>query len=430
MSNLQWFIKYRPKSLAEVENQEEAKEELKSWMESWIQGKPKYKAVLLNGPPGVGKTTIAEALARDYNMELLEMNASDSRRLNDIREIAERASTSSSLFGRGGRLILLDEVDGINSRQDAGAIPGILDVIERSKSPIILTANNAWDPSLRELRTAVRLIDLHRLGKIPLKKILERICKAEKVICDPKGIGAIADLSEGDGRYAINMLQSIAEVYRKVTEDLVKDLVRKKDRTLDPFETLRGIFWAKYFWQARSASTTSEVDYELLMRWLSENVPVQFDNAEDVFRGFDALSRASIFLKRSKLGDWDLLSYVFDLMGPGVAFSESSKSSGQWKAKWRKYQFPTYVQQMSKSKDSRDALKIASEKIAKATHCSSDKAITDYVPFMKFMKVEGFSAEEMTVMGSLEVQGNQGDEKGERGKETRTTRSRRTRKRT
>ncbi|BBG23952.1 replication factor C large subunit [Sulfuracidifex tepidarius] len=426
MSNLQWFIKYRPKSLSEVENQEEAKEELKSWIESWIQGKPKYKAVLLNGPPGVGKTTIAEALARDYNMELLEMNASDSRRLNDIREIAERASTSSSLFGKGGRLILLDEVDGINSRQDAGAIPGILDVIERSRFPIILTANNAWDPSLRELRTATKMIDLQRLGKIPLKKILERICKAEKVICDPKGIGAIADLSEGDARYAINMLQSVAEVYRKVTEDLVKDLVRKKDRTLDPFETLRGIFWAKYFWQARVAATTSEVDYELLLRWLSENVPIQFDDMGDVFRGFDALSRASVFLKRSKLGDWDLLSYVFDLMGPGVAFAEYSKLGGQWKAKWKKYQFPTYVQQMSKSKDSRDALKTASEKIAKATHCSSDKVITDYVPFMKFMKVEGFSPEEIKVMGNLE--GRETDEH-EEGKE-RTTRARRTRKRT
>ncbi len=228
MSHLQWSIKYRPRSLSEVENQEEVKEELKSWLESWMNGKPNYKAVLLNGPPGVGKTTIAEALAHDYNMELLEMNASDSRRLNDVKSIAEKASTSSSLFGEKGRIILLDEVDGINSRQDAGAIPAIIDLIEETKFPIILTANNVWDPSLRELRNVAKLIDLKRLGKIPMKKLLERICKAEKVICDPKGIGAIADVSEGDARYAINILQSIAEVYRRVTEDLVKELVRKR----------------------------------------------------------------------------------------------------------------------------------------------------------------------------------------------------------
>ncbi|WP_338117350.1 replication factor C large subunit [Sulfuracidifex metallicus] len=422
MSHLQWSIKYRPRSLSEVENQEEVKEELKSWLESWLNGKPNYKAVLLNGPPGVGKTTVAEALAHDYDMELLEMNASDSRRLNDVKSIAEKASTSSSLFGEKGRIILLDEVDGINSRQDAGAIPAIIDLIEETKFPIILTANNAWDPSLRELRNVAKLIDLKRLGKIPMKKLLERICKAEKVICDPKGIGAIADVSEGDTRYAINMLQSIAEVYRRVTEDLVKELVRKKERTLDPFETLRDIFWAKFFWQARAAATTSEVDYELLIRWISENIPLQFQDMEDVFRGFDVLGKASIFLRRAKLGDWDLLSYVFDLMGPGVAFAESSKLNGSWKAKWVKYQFPSYVHLMSKTKESRDALRSASEKIAKACHCSTDKAINEYFPFMRVLPLDEFSPQELKVIKGIERESE--TKNGERRQQRKNIRSR------
>ncbi len=62
---LQWFLKYRPKSLEEVENQEDVKKELRAWIESWLNGKPTAKAVLLYGPPGTGKTTLAEALARD-----------------------------------------------------------------------------------------------------------------------------------------------------------------------------------------------------------------------------------------------------------------------------------------------------------------------------------------------------------------------------
>jgi replication factor C large subunit len=139
---LQWFLKYRPKSLNDIENQEEAKTKLKEWIEGWLSGKPKVKAVLLYGPPGVGKTTLAEALAHDYKLELMEINASDSRNLEDIKNIVIRASITGTLFGIRGKLILLDEVDGINARVDVGAITGILELIEKTKYPIILTAND------------------------------------------------------------------------------------------------------------------------------------------------------------------------------------------------------------------------------------------------------------------------------------------------
>lgn len=254
---IQWFLKYRPKSLDEVENQDEAKKELKSWIDSWLKGKPDAKAVLLYGPPGVGKTTIAEALAHDYKLEMLEMNASDSRRLQDIKNIAEKAAIYGSIFGTKGKLILLDEIDGINLREDMGAIQGILELIENTKYPIVMTANDPWNQSLRELRNKVKMISLNKLGKYPLRRILKKICQSEKINCDDEALDYIIDTSEGDARYAINMLQGIAEGYGKITLDLVKSLARRKERELDPFETLRDIFWARYAWQAKSAATSS-----------------------------------------------------------------------------------------------------------------------------------------------------------------------------
>ena len=384
---LQWFLKYRPKSLNEVEDQEEAKKELVEWIESWLKGKPAYKAVLLYGPPGVGKTTLAEALARDYKLELFEMNASDSRNLNDIKNMAEKASTTGTLFGIKGKLILLDEVDGLNARADAGAIDAILELIEKTKYPIILTANDPWDPSLRPLRNAAKMVELKRLTKYPLKRILKKICDSEKIMCEDEALDFIIDQSEGDARYAINMLQGVAGGYGRVTQDIARNLIRKKDRELDPFEALRNVFWAKYYWQAKNAVTDTQIDYELLMRWFDENIPFQYDNIEDVWRAYDALSRASVFLNRAKTVGWDLLSYTFDLMGPGVAFASFEKKKPTYKARWVKYQFPQYIQLLAKTKESRDALDSLLAKIGAIIHASKDKTINDVIPlFVQYYK--------------------------------------------
>lgn len=379
---MSWVIKYRPKYLDEVENQDDVKEELKKWIESWLNNKPSNKAILLYGQPGVGKSTLAEALARTFKLELLEMNASDSRRLQDIKSIAVKASVTSSLFGNKIKLIFLDEVDGINVKADAGAIEAIVELIEKSKHPILLAANDPWDPKLASIRNKVKMIEVKKLGKYNLKRLLKKICNEEKIKCDDDALDHIIEQSEGDARYAINMLQAVAEGYGKVTVEMAKNLVRRKDRELDPFETLRDIFWAKYSWQAKNAVSSSNIDYELLMRWLSENIPIQYEDMEDIAIAYDTLSRASIFLARAKLVGWDLLSYVFDLMGPGVAFSEVSKKKPGWKAKWKKYQFPPYVKELSKSKELREARESFLQKISSILHTSKRKINNDVFPYI------------------------------------------------
>ncbi|MEW9491949.1 MAG: replication factor C large subunit [Candidatus Aramenus sulfurataquae] len=381
MSRVPWIIKYRPKSLNEIENQDDVKEQVKQWMDSWLKGKPEAKAILLYGPPGSGKTTLALALARDYKMELLEMNASDSRNLTAIKNIAERAATSGSLFGTRGKIIFLDEVDGINTKEDTGAIPAILELIQKTKYPVIMAANDPWDPSLRELRNSAKMIEVKKLGKYALKRILTKICQNEKIECEDEALSSIIDLSDGDARYAINILQSVAEGYKKVTKKLVEEISRRKESELDPFETLRSVFWAKYAWQAKNAVTSSQVDYDLLIKWFSENIPLQYSNMEDVWRAYDALSRASIFLTRAKLSDWGLLSYVFDLMGPGVALAEKGKGKPGWKAKWVKYQFPQTIQLLSKTKETREIMNSILEKIGKKMHSSTQKVLNDVYPF-------------------------------------------------
>ncbi|MEM2261685.1 MAG: AAA family ATPase, partial [Ignisphaera sp.] len=134
----------------EIADQEEAKSKVLEWLNKW-PNVPK-KALLLYGPPGCGKTSLVEAIANEYGYELIEMNASDFRRKTDIERIALRASTSQSLFGFSRKIILLDEVDGISSKEDEGALEAVQELVEKTSVPIIMTANNPWDQNLRILR--------------------------------------------------------------------------------------------------------------------------------------------------------------------------------------------------------------------------------------------------------------------------------------
>ncbi|NON61901.1 replication factor C large subunit [Acidianus sp. RZ1] len=387
MSKLPWIIKYRPKSLKEIENQEDVKDQIKQWLDSWLKGKGNRRAILLYGPPGSGKTTIAEAIAHDYGLELVEMNASDKRNIESMKNIAQKAAITSSLFGTNGKLIFLDEVDGINSREDTGAIPAIAELVQISKFPIIMAANDPWDPSLRELRNLALMVEVKKLGKYAMKRILQNICKLEKIQCEDEGLSTIADLSEGDARYAINLLEATAEGFRKVTAENVKEFARKKEREYDSFETVRNTFWARFSWQARNAVTNSQTDYELLIKWFDENIPIQYEDLNDVFRAYDALSRATLFLSRAKRSSWDMLNYMFDMMGPGVAMAEEGKSKPNWKAKWKKYQFPQTIQLLSKSKSVRDTRDRILGKLAVRLHASQSKTLNDVYPvFLQYYK--------------------------------------------
>src|SRR2546426_9127924 len=102
-----WTVRYRPRTTREIAGNKPALEKIRQWLDSWSEGKPSKAAVLLYGPAGVGKTTIAEAVARERNWDLAERNASGKRSRGFLSRISGLASTQALLFNHR-RLILLD----------------------------------------------------------------------------------------------------------------------------------------------------------------------------------------------------------------------------------------------------------------------------------------------------------------------------------
>jgi replication factor C large subunit len=96
--------------------------------------------LVLHGPPGTGKTASVHALARELDLELIEVNASDVRNKASINELLGAALGQQSLFFKGN-VILVDEADGLSGTKDRGGLQAVLALVKEARYPVIITAN-------------------------------------------------------------------------------------------------------------------------------------------------------------------------------------------------------------------------------------------------------------------------------------------------
>ena len=205
----------RPTRLDDIVGNSRARYELRSWAEQWNHGEvPSRRAAVLQGPPGVGKTTAALALASDFGWTLVEMNASDARNESAVEHVAGRASVSHTLSeGLPGTehrhaLILLDEADCLTGRltetQQPRPAPPNLGEFLRGRYGTVDALNAAW--GLVPKGKPKPFEDWSSLPRTPGNSGWAKLPAARRDIEEWRSTGRSTDLSDRGGLGAITRL--------------------------------------------------------------------------------------------------------------------------------------------------------------------------------------------------------------------------------
>ncbi|KAG1826875.1 uncharacterized protein BJ212DRAFT_1308982 [Suillus subaureus] len=255
-----WVDRYRPRKFTELLGNERVARETMAWLKQWdwcVFGKkkskkrlleddenynpddeyhrPREKLLLISGPPGLGKTTLAHVIAKQAGYEVMEINASDARSAQVIDERIRPALESGSAVGSSETYIDGATGGGDNS---SGFVNKLVSLTfdkpknKRKKNdqkdkrpllrPIICICNDQNANALAKLRPHARQIRYTRLADSHIVKRLREICELEGLRADTRALSALVGVAKGDLRGCLNTLQFIKSRNDEVTEPLIR----------------------------------------------------------------------------------------------------------------------------------------------------------------------------------------------------------------
>jgi replication factor C large subunit len=374
---MQFTHKYKPKNTSEIVGQEEQLKDIKKGIFEYNKKKTK-KALLVYGPSGTGKTSTIHALAKELDLEIIEVNASDSRNTDSLEQKILPAIKQQSLFGKG-KIILIDEIDGISGNQDRGGVPTLIKFIEESSFPIILTANDPWDQKFNGLRSKSIMIEYKAINVLVMINHLKEICKKEGIKIEDDALNALSRRNQGDLRAAINDLENISSSNKNIKKENITDTSeREREETI--INALLKIFKTKDPEIALRAFDNVDEDIDKIFLWIDENLSKEYTKNEDLANAYNQLSEADVFFGRIRRWQYyRYYAYIYEILSAGIALAKKEKNTN-----YIQYTPTSRILKIWMANQKNAKRKAIASKLASYTHTSAKGAFHE-IPYMKVL---------------------------------------------
>ncbi|KXJ96580.1 replication factor RFC1 C terminal domain-domain-containing protein [Microdochium bolleyi] len=296
-----WTVRYAPTQASHICGNKAAVEKIQNWLKGWSKAR-KYdfqkrgadgmggaRAIILSGPPGIGKTTAAHLAAKLEGYDVLESNASDARSKKlveaGVSEVMNNTSLNGYFAGDGKKVdigkkkivLIMDEVDGM-SGGDRGGVGAMAKFCKKTEVPLILICNERRLPKMKPFDFVTTDIKFQKPTIEQIRSRMMTICHREGLKLTPQVLDALIEGSNRDIRQIINMLSTVKLDQSSMDYDQSKNMSKawEKSIVLKPWDICQKMLGGGLFAPASKATLNDKIelyfnDHEFSYLMIQEN---------------------------------------------------------------------------------------------------------------------------------------------------------------
>ncbi|RIA91564.1 replication factor RFC1 C terminal domain-containing protein [Glomus cerebriforme] len=397
-----WTEKYRPKSLRDFCGNQNQVKDMEKWLSEWDRKGFKFKnkewmaALLIAGSPGIGKTSAVHLIADLVGYKVVELNASDTRSKKKLETVIKVATKNTSITGffqpesdkasnkgvadkvqKKKTFILMDEIDGM-SAGDKGGIAELIQLIKKTRIPIICICNDINAQKLKSLRPYCQEVKFSKPRVEHVRSRIMTIATRENLQIQPTDVDELIRGANSDIRQILNLLSTWKINHESINYDEIKALNKTNEKHLkkNVFEIAKDLL-SNDIWKSRKNTFNDKMklyfqEHDLAPLMIFENyikmkpltIPKfvkEYDNGDISLDTLEKLASLEAFAKaadamsygdmvdkriRGPQQEWNLMPIHGFLSTIAPAYYVHGYSKG---GQFGQYKFPSWLGQNSKA---------------------------------------------------------------------------------